>query len=142
LPLPFDFLICCQKYIFYLAKSSILSPVVSPEFLSIMSEPQSEPQKETSQEKYGFLTPKFILAIGGVIALWILAITIAVKLDNFLCLLSICSSNPHATTPFAELVPVTAAGLTVLLMAGVFGMSILPALGLGAISFLIFQFIH
>jgi len=140
LPLPFDFLICCQKYIFYLAKSSILSPVVSPEFLSIMSEPQSEPQKETSPEKYGFLTPKFIFAIGGVIALSILAIILSAKGDNFFCLLSICSSNSYATTPLA-LLPVTAAGLTVFLMAGVFGMSILPALGVGAIAFFIFQFI-
>lgn len=114
-----------------------------------MSELQSEPQKETSPEKSGFLTPKFIFAIGGVIALSILAIILSAKGDNFLCFLSICSSNSDATATnpwaellLAELVPVTAGGLTVLLMAGLFGMSILPALGLGAISFLIFQFIH
>jgi hypothetical protein len=111
-----------------------------------MSEPQSEPQKQTSPEKSRFLTPKFILAIGGVIALWILAIILSAKGDNLLCFLSICSSNSNATTPLAGLLfPVAGAGGIVFLMAGVFGMSILPALGLGAIAFFaffIFQFIH
>lgn len=108
-----------------------------------MSEHQSENQKETLQKRpwIDLLTPKFILTIGGVIAMWIAAIILSAKGNN--CFLSIiCSSNSNEISAFAEFLPIAVAGGTVFLMTSVFGMSILPALGLAAVAFGIAQFIH